>query len=182
LAGVSLEWIAQGGRPWNTRGQQSRIPRRPPGVYSAPADLIGKLTLVVFPAPFVAEAQPAGKAASSTLGLDRVPPSLEPLRNTPKALGYEEGKNLWSDCRNLPDENAAHDGAGVCPQSCGPHCRLREPDRSRCQGGHSDDSHRLCPRHRPGQRGVREEPRPARWKHHGAHGQWRRAQTEGDVP
>ncbi len=35
---MSLRWIAQGGRPWNTRGQQSRIPRRPPGVYSAPAE------------------------------------------------------------------------------------------------------------------------------------------------
>src|SRR2546428_3745510 len=120
----------------------------------------------ILAAPLAAEAQQTGKVYRLGLfhvGLDHVLPSLEPLRDTLKALGYDEGKNLWSDWRNLPDENAAHDGAGVCPRSCGPHCRLREPDRSRCQGGHSDDCHRLCPRHRPGQRGVREEPRPARW-------------------
>ena len=41
------------------------------------------------------------------VGLDHVPPSLEPLRQQLKALGYEEGKNLHVDWRNLADEEAA---------------------------------------------------------------------------
>src|SRR5690349_17411545 len=41
------------------------------------------------------------------VGLDHVPPSLEPLRRELKKLGYEEGKNLQLDWRNLPDEEAA---------------------------------------------------------------------------
>lgn len=45
------------------------------------------------------------------VGLDHVPPSLEPLRQTLKALGYEEGKNLVLDWRNLPDEDAARETA-----------------------------------------------------------------------
>jgi len=45
------------------------------------------------------------------VGLDHVPPSLAPLREGLKALGYEEGKNLRLDWRNLPDEKAARDTA-----------------------------------------------------------------------
>jgi putative ABC transport system substrate-binding protein len=45
------------------------------------------------------------------VGLDHVPPSLEPLRQTLKTLGYEEGKNLRFDWRNLPDEDAAREAA-----------------------------------------------------------------------
>jgi len=41
------------------------------------------------------------------VGLDHVPPSLEPLRASLKALGYEEGKNIHLDWRNLADEEAA---------------------------------------------------------------------------
>jgi putative ABC transport system substrate-binding protein len=41
------------------------------------------------------------------VGLDHVPPSLEALRQGLKSLGYEEGKNLELDWRNLPDEDAA---------------------------------------------------------------------------
>jgi ABC-type uncharacterized transport system substrate-binding protein len=41
------------------------------------------------------------------VGLDHVPPSLEPLRRELKRLGYEEGKNIQLDWRNLPDEEAA---------------------------------------------------------------------------
>ena len=41
------------------------------------------------------------------VGLDHVPPTLEPLRRELKALGYEEGKNLQVDWRNLPSEEAA---------------------------------------------------------------------------
>src|ERR671925_848427 len=45
------------------------------------------------------------------VGLDHVPPSLDALRDGLKALGYEEGKNLIFDWRNLPDEAAADDTA-----------------------------------------------------------------------
>ena len=41
------------------------------------------------------------------VGLDHVPPSLDGLRAGLRALGYEEGKNIRLDWRNLPDEGAA---------------------------------------------------------------------------
>lgn len=41
------------------------------------------------------------------VGLDHVPSSLDGLREGLKDLGYEEGKNLLLDWRNLPDEAAA---------------------------------------------------------------------------
>jgi putative ABC transport system substrate-binding protein len=43
----------------------------------------------------------------SHVGLDHVPPPLETLRQELKKLGYEEGKNIELDWRNLPDEEAA---------------------------------------------------------------------------
>ena len=51
------------------------------------------------------------------VGLDHVPPSLEPLRQELKRLGYEEGKNLRLDWRNLPDEEAADKAAKEFVQS-----------------------------------------------------------------
>ncbi|MFZ1059952.1 MAG: ABC transporter substrate-binding protein [Candidatus Rokuibacteriota bacterium] len=45
------------------------------------------------------------------VGLDHVPPSLPTLREGLKALGYEEGKNLRLDWRNLADEEAARETA-----------------------------------------------------------------------
>ena len=45
------------------------------------------------------------------VGLDHVPPSLEPLRQELKKLGYEEGKNIQLDWRNLADEDAANAAA-----------------------------------------------------------------------
>ena len=41
------------------------------------------------------------------VGVDHVPPSLDGLRDGLKALGYDEGKNIILDWRNLIDENAA---------------------------------------------------------------------------
>jgi hypothetical protein len=41
------------------------------------------------------------------VGLDHVPPSFPALRDALKELGYEEGKNIHLDWRNLPDEAAA---------------------------------------------------------------------------
>src|SRR5690606_7676567 len=45
------------------------------------------------------------------VGLDHVPPSLETLYDELRVLGYEEGRDLHLDWRNLPDERAAHDVA-----------------------------------------------------------------------
>lgn len=72
------------------------------------------LTLGILSTSFTAEAQQAGKVRRIGLfhvGLDHVPPSLEPLREGLKALGYEQGKNLHLDWRNLPDEEAARETA-----------------------------------------------------------------------
>jgi putative ABC transport system substrate-binding protein len=41
------------------------------------------------------------------VGLDHVPGSLTTFRERLKALGYEQGKNIQLDWRNLPDEEAA---------------------------------------------------------------------------
>ena len=62
----------------------------------------------------LANTQPSGKVWRIGLfhvGLDHVPPSLEPLRQELKKLGYEEGKNLQLDWRNLADEDAANAAA-----------------------------------------------------------------------
>jgi ABC-type uncharacterized transport system substrate-binding protein len=68
------------------------------------------LALSLLSAPLAAEAQPAGKVWRIGLfhvGLDHVPPSLDGLRDGLKALGYEEGRNLVLDFRNVADEAAA---------------------------------------------------------------------------
>jgi len=57
-----------------------------------------------------AEAQQAKRVSRIGIfhvGLDHVPPSLEPLRQELKKVGYEEGKSLRLDWRNLPDEETA---------------------------------------------------------------------------
>jgi putative ABC transport system substrate-binding protein len=46
------------------------------------------------------------------VGLDHVPPSLATFRSGMKALGYEDGRNIHLDWRNVADETAAH-GAAV---------------------------------------------------------------------
>jgi putative ABC transport system substrate-binding protein len=64
--------------------------------------------------PSASSAQPGEKVWRIGLfhvGLDHIPPSLSPLRDALKALGYEEGKNLHLDWRNLPDEDAARQTA-----------------------------------------------------------------------
>jgi putative ABC transport system substrate-binding protein len=68
------------------------------------------LGAMLFALCFPVEAQQAKKVwriGVFHVGLDHVPPSLEPLRQELKKLGYEEGKNFWLDWRNLPDEAAA---------------------------------------------------------------------------
>jgi ABC-type uncharacterized transport system substrate-binding protein len=66
--------------------------------------------VVLLAVAVVAEAQQAKKVwriGLSHVGLDHVPPPLETLRQELKRLGYEEGKNIQLDWRNLPDEEAA---------------------------------------------------------------------------
>ena len=41
------------------------------------------------------------------VGLDHIPPSFPALRQALKGFGYQEGKNIQLDWRNLPDEEAA---------------------------------------------------------------------------
>src|SRR6058998_2786539 len=68
------------------------------------------VALGVLVPPLAAAAQQAGKVYRIGLfhvGLDHVPPSLGGLREGLKALGYEDGKNIRLDWRNLPDEAAA---------------------------------------------------------------------------
>jgi putative ABC transport system substrate-binding protein len=71
---------------------------------------ISTLAGTLLAAPLAAEGQPAAKVWRIGLfhvGLDHVPPSLDGLRDGLKALGYEEGKNLQLDFRNVADEVAA---------------------------------------------------------------------------
>lgn len=68
------------------------------------------LALAALSAPGHARAQQAGKVWRLGLfhvGLDHVPPGLAGLRDGLKALGYEPGKNIQLDFRNIADEEAA---------------------------------------------------------------------------
>ena len=68
--------------------------------------------VLLLPLDLSAQAQPkVWRIGAFHVGLDHVPPSLEPLREGLKALGYEQGKNLHFDWRNLPDEDAARETA-----------------------------------------------------------------------
>ncbi|MBI4528222.1 MAG: hypothetical protein HY695_30885 [Deltaproteobacteria bacterium] len=72
--------------------------------------LIWLLLAAFLPAVSLTGAQQPKKIwriGSFHVGLDHVPPSFPALREALKALGYEEGKNIHLDWRNLPDEEAA---------------------------------------------------------------------------
>ncbi len=78
------------------------------------ATLIVALILGILAAPLAAQAQSAGKVWRIGLmhvGLDHPPKSVETFRESLKTLGYEEGKNLRLDFRNLADEDAARETA-----------------------------------------------------------------------
>jgi putative ABC transport system substrate-binding protein len=69
------------------------------------------LALSLLVAPGSSTAQAPGKVYRIGLfhvGLDHLPPGLDPLRQGLHALGYEEGRNLSLDVRNVPDEAAAY--------------------------------------------------------------------------
>ena len=75
---------------------------------AAPPSILIAVMLLAF--AVIAEPQQPTKVwrvGLSHVGLDHVPPSLEPLRQELKKLGYQEGKNILLDWRNLPDEEAA---------------------------------------------------------------------------
>src|SRR5713226_8918957 len=101
------------------------VPPGAPGRAGAPGDglsyhrapmmnrrrFLGTLGTGLLAAPVAAEAQSAVRVYRIGLfhvGLDHVPPSLNGLRDGLKALGYEEGRNLKLDFRNVADEAAAH--------------------------------------------------------------------------
>jgi len=72
------------------------------------------LVLLLLAAPSLADAQAPTRVyriAAFHVGLDHEPPSLDGLRDGLKALGYEEGKNLRLEFRNLADEAAARAAA-----------------------------------------------------------------------
>ena len=72
------------------------------------------LILLTLASVHLAEAQQARRVWHVGLfhvGLDHVPASLEPFRVRLQALGYEQGKNIYLDWRNLPDEQAARESA-----------------------------------------------------------------------
>jgi putative ABC transport system substrate-binding protein len=70
-------------------------------------------TVILFFAPLGHSQQPGRvwHVGLIHVGLDHTPQSLEPLRAGLKALGYEQGKNIYLDWRNLPDEEAARESA-----------------------------------------------------------------------
>ena len=72
------------------------------------ATLLLAVTLLPSRALEAQQANRVWRVGLSHVGLDHVPPSLEPMRQELKKLGYEEGKNLQLDWRNLPDEDAAN--------------------------------------------------------------------------
>ncbi len=84
-----------------------------PLAFRVPAAIIA-LGLGILPLALSTAGQQPAKVSRIGLfhvGLDHVPPSLEGLREGMKALGYEEGKNIRLDWRNLADEGAARETA-----------------------------------------------------------------------
>lgn len=70
------------------------------------------LVLLVMPLATGAQQSPTvHRVGLFHVGLDRVPPSLAWLRDALKSLGYEEGKNIRLDWRNVATEDAARDTA-----------------------------------------------------------------------
>jgi putative ABC transport system substrate-binding protein len=72
--------------------------------------LIVTLTLSLFAVPLLAGGQEKEKVWRLGLvhvGLDHIPGTLEPFRKELTALGYQEGKNVRLDFRNVADEEAA---------------------------------------------------------------------------
>jgi putative ABC transport system substrate-binding protein len=79
-----------------------------------PVGCVATLILAFLLTPCAANAESSGKVyriGVFHVGLDHVPPALDTLREGLRQLGYEEGKNLRLDWRNLPDEGTARETA-----------------------------------------------------------------------
>ena len=75
-----------------------------------PVTLVVTFALGLLAGPLPAKAQQAGKVWRIGLlhvGVDHIPSSLKSLREGLKELGYEEGKNIHLDWRNVAGEEAA---------------------------------------------------------------------------
>jgi len=72
--------------------------------------MLALLTSILLPPELAAQGK-VWQIGLFHVGLDHIPPSLPTLREGLKALGYEEGKNIRLDWRNLPDEEAARETA-----------------------------------------------------------------------
>src|SRR5215467_16253504 len=69
------------------------------------------LFVVMLSPPFRGGAQESTKIwriGVMHVGLDHVPPSLAPLRDELRTLGYEDGRNIRLDFRSLADQAAAY--------------------------------------------------------------------------
>jgi putative ABC transport system substrate-binding protein len=76
--------------------------------------LVATIALDLLVAPLAADAQQQARVWRIGLmhvGLDHPPRSVQIFRENLKALGYDEGKNLRLDFRNLSDEDAARAAA-----------------------------------------------------------------------
>ena len=84
-----------------------------------------KFLIALLAAAFLANISPVHAQQSKKVwrlglfhvGLDHVPGSFHRLQEGLKALGYEEGKNIHFDWRNLPDDDAARKTAEEFVQS-----------------------------------------------------------------
>jgi len=72
--------------------------------------LLALLTSILLPPELAAQGK-VWHIGLFHVGLDHIPVSLPTLREGLKVLGYEEGKNIRLDWRNLPDEEAARETA-----------------------------------------------------------------------
>jgi len=63
---------------------------------------------IIVPRAGETETDKVWRVALMHVGLDHVPPSWEPLREELRALGYEDGRNIRLDFRNVADQAAAN--------------------------------------------------------------------------
>ena len=118
---------------------------------------LGLIASCLLATSLIAEPQPAGKVWRLGLfhvGLDHVPPSLDGLRDGLKALGYEEGKNLQLDFRNVADEAAARAAAAADLARARPDLLVAFENQTlrAAKAARSDDSALAPPAGRPGDR------------------------------
>src|SRR5215831_1944289 len=124
-----------------------------------------------------AKAQQAGKywrIGLSHVGLDHVPPSLDGLREGLSALGYEEGKNIHFDWRNLPDEDAARTTAqGFVRDRVDLIVAFENQTTRAAKATTTEIPRRHVARHCPGRKRLHQELRSPRRQYHRVCRPWR---------